>query len=1563
MDVALVRLRYYMSGHRRFLDVYPDELGMKIGDASRIPLWETAAQLNDGNEYSERRAKSWWTPEWLEGVESADLGDYPLLCRVEQAHAEFPPDPFCKVVKKDVNHDGTKIFFKKPKGFVSVKGLGKVHLRLAVTLKPLTPVVAPHWCAAGPAEHSSLELPPTFTVVTFPCEVESFMVPFAWGYALAHSLALNQKVSIRSEEGTTVRIDGFTSLYGHDTMRLECRITAIERALARFDAVPTEYAALERELEELQLDIRDACVVLDVWYRNGRRLSKLGTAILPSEESTGFVDLLRSTLPLWRSVSVMRNMYDRKKQRLSPWCLVPAGKGREFLSPWSFGDYTFRLQESLRVKVECLIEDFAAENTVARDMFYERVTEDAAPSYFCAVPVGSALVNIVRRLQRKGKMDACYYRSCGSIFADVALILDCCLLYNSPDSDVVVESAAVVSSAKVKIIEVVQDHYRMKKTRKLDFNKRMFARRYYQTQVSPFDSLRKPFKESMRRDWLFQTHPESDRSSTVQHTINPDTRAFQAGDLVIYSRHLHDRFVKGHSACLKFEQSLVPSLDSASTRESKSEGCEYPETNDWVRGQIIWTSASFPKSFSKQGGHDVNSFQSMAVLQCLGIKFRQSCDMQVLYWRPCLFPFDASFAASSCSGCGLPHSSFIQLDDTASQVTLDDESKVCEPNCAISTCMRQSMDRCINLLKRRCLRAMHPAYVDPLLSNDNVRSGLKPPTTKIGKSSLPNFDRLLSATSDQKVGDNTPQHGTRGISLKPKEDDVDVTLLVEAGFLPLWVSSVSGGTADADLLTHFGAILATPKLSLELVQIRLRNCIYRHKAAVENDLVEAFLSTAVALVSEAASRKRSPVSVVTIALALASIPENSDGIPLVSELESINEETAWVQRLRHIRALYAAALVSVTNVFHAERVFGLAQYPTPKPIEGTIQDKDPFRVAARQKLSYLVSSLARDECLNTFGGDVNDDSLPLITLTIRYCGNLASFAGGLPKACAAPLFATHRDDVKVNIVCNGRPVIFKEILLSPPHGKLGIDVEGNCVAPPIIFGPAEYERNDALARLFFRRPGRAGACARCQVYKRSMLACRVLRRHSNLDFDWLSVVNGGVSNVDDLVKLLDPELVGKQDSSTEGETLEADQLKASIEEKVADCEVPVDGCESVGDNALDPREYVKKAASVLEVSKKVFEEAKSFSETPARLSKDFMKVAFPIDPSDGHYLYCVVCGLSGDLLCCDGCPNVVHSHCVALPYLPDGDWYCEECASLSASGAANVALNGDACTLSSIRAGTVYPAECGDERLNRITKNGTHNQPFGRVEFDFGTVELVSVQLDNLRNARPTQKIKRASIAGNLVDDGVDDDAMSVFSEDNDSPEDASLKKTQKKSNWGEASDEHHGDKPSLLNIKLSLEPRGGADRNVSAIENRRKKSAGGSNARSNSNPGSRKRRHKSDNTTNADPSHGSPRKRRHPLADQRIVDAHRTLRSSGIKRHALSHDRAISAAGRRIPNVPRTTAGDADKESTSSRNGLKLSCRNVSDDAIQQSASRAGKRARDIQKSSAAARNCVPLI
>jgi hypothetical protein len=62
--------------------------------------------------------------------------------------------------------------------------------------------------------------------------------------------------------------------------------------------------------------------------------------------------------------------------------------------------------------------------------------------------------------------------------------------------------------------------------------------------------------------------------------------------------------------------------------------------------------------------------------------------------------------------------------------------------------------------------------------------------------------------------------------------------------------------------------------------------------------------------------------------------------------------------------------------------------------------------------------------------------------------------------------------------------------------------------------------------------------------------------------------------------------------------------------------------------------------------------------------------------SDANADVCVLCGLGGNLLCCDSCPAAYHMRCLGetSKSLGDGDWHCPECAAGGRGEAAGVRL-------------------------------------------------------------------------------------------------------------------------------------------------------------------------------------------------------------------------------------------------------------------------------------------------
>eukprot|EP00980_Cylindrotheca_fusiformis_P000430 scaffold103_cov116-Cylindrotheca_fusiformis.AAC.5 len=195
----------------------------------------------------------------------------------------------------------------------------------------------------------------------------------------------------------------------------------------------------------------------------------------------------------------------------------------------------------------------------------------------------------------------------------------------------------------------------------------------------------------------------------------------------------------------------------------------------------------------------------------------------------------------------------------------------------------------------------------------------------------------------------------------------------------------------------------------------------------------------------------------------------------------------------------------------------------------------------------------------------------------------------------------------------------------------------------IQLGFHEMEKSNDLTRVFIGQAGRRAPCVRCQVYGNSMLTCRLTLSHSNVDFAFVDFFKdaGGVDG------LLRSAYVCTHAASSQSE---------KVTNKILDCSRAANNSKR-----KDPTENLEKAQTAFRLAQILHQQAEILAQAPVTLGKDFIKTYFPVDPSDGHYVFCTICGRSGDLLCCEGCPNVVHADCIGLHDIPDGDWYCGEC--------------------------------------------------------------------------------------------------------------------------------------------------------------------------------------------------------------------------------------------------------------------------------------------------------------
>ena len=333
------------------------------------------------------------------------------------------------------------------------------------------------------------------------------------------------------------------------------------------------------------------------------------------------------------------------------------------------------------------------------------------------------------------------------------------------------------------------------------------------------------------------------------------------------------------------------------------------------------------------------------------------------------------------------------------------------------------------------------------------------------------------------------------------------------------------------------------------------------------------------------------------------------------------------------------AILGVKETDHVERIFGCV----PKALLGSSHANNanqetsevgvgnPEMKAAARRIRYLLAATGREPCQNTF---------------------------------------TKFGALRVTVTVGGEKIRLKHTAT-------------NTILSSFSFGFDDFLANDNLAFALLKRPGKRAPCARCQIFGHTFYACRVVRSHSNPDFDFMGnwKESGGVEGL--LAPFIPADSVqGPRPQETVTEAIEVggadrdgtsepvaqdqtnDMLSAEATATGESGEVLNANVASKDDKTIemeDPSEYLAKAQEMLQTARQLDQRNEALSKIPPRLGKDFIKSTFPIDESDGRYIWCTICGLSGDVLCCDGCANVVHPACVDLHEVPEGDWFCEEC--------------------------------------------------------------------------------------------------------------------------------------------------------------------------------------------------------------------------------------------------------------------------------------------------------------
>lgn len=511
---------YYPVGHCDFRSKFPDHLALK--KISRAPLWERATK--EKNMAAKRKAKeegdeteskgkssptTWWTDEWLSG---GRLWHYPIVCVVERSQAEFPPDPTPKVNGTWVNSDANK----------GAKGKKKPLLRLAVSLRPLTPLLPPEWVNSSPVDTQTLSPPPPFTAVTFPSSMPPFILPFSWAYIHNQSIAVNENIIIggQSKVQENAKIASFETMVSQnkECFRIADKLEYVAQTLEFSASKPLVDDAKGKARPVSMIPPHDSLVIREFL---SRVLSQNGIAIQnrnAQRESGGFdlVDLVRITLPLWKGVSVTRT--NQKIHAVCAWELKTGTTARaDEGAASSKEDFTRTLDAVLADKMILTIKDFLGA-TPAAGPFRALVTDEIAQYYSSAVPISMSLDRILQRLKKR------YYRNVEAVVVDLTSIQNNCALYNALDSQIVASVNSLIPAAKKALSSLLSSHAReqkekLKKRSDPSFVQASKAQRGRSKRVDPFQE---PFERPLHREWLQLTVPDVPWNSDRKGLENKD---------------------------------------------------------------------------------------------------------------------------------------------------------------------------------------------------------------------------------------------------------------------------------------------------------------------------------------------------------------------------------------------------------------------------------------------------------------------------------------------------------------------------------------------------------------------------------------------------------------------------------------------------------------------------------------------------------------------------------------------------------------------------------------------------------------------------------------------------------------------------------------------------------------------------------------------------------------------------------------------------------------------------------------------------------------------------------
>ena len=442
------------------IDPFPDE---ESENDEELPLASTALENEpieiDPDETVDAEQEVWWTEEWLSDIHG-DLGRYPILCRVEQAHAEFPQDP----TKKKIDKYGNVTWITPPSS--TERGTTQ-YLRLCLKLQPLTQVLPPEWDERSGSIQvdTKLPLPPKFSVVTFPSEVTSpFLVPFAGTFADSHSLTLGDTVE-GTHNGKIAEFSSIGNSFG--SFRLDDKVHIVRSLLQRMkEENPSSVLGLDAPQSLPEADAAFLVDFLSVFLED-RPSHDLLTDVpsASNNDPPSLLDLVRSCLPIFNGIGLRREAFHRKVSHACVWDIELKRNRKRGLRERSVELIAQRLSngtpsslsDSLQAKIRFSIQHFLDSRPEAGG-FASMVSEEDAPSYYCAVPTAMYFDLILARLESGKCSGRCFYNSPESVLSDIQTIMINCRLYNSRQSPLVTVCSSLIPALQKHLAMLILRH-------------------------------------------------------------------------------------------------------------------------------------------------------------------------------------------------------------------------------------------------------------------------------------------------------------------------------------------------------------------------------------------------------------------------------------------------------------------------------------------------------------------------------------------------------------------------------------------------------------------------------------------------------------------------------------------------------------------------------------------------------------------------------------------------------------------------------------------------------------------------------------------------------------------------------------------------------------------------------------------------------------------------------------------------------------------------------------------------------------------------------------------------